>query len=944
MEEKKMRVRKKMATRMMALAMAVCMTVLAVVTNRLPVYAEGGPVLRLHYHRDDGDYAPWRVWFWEEGKEGGDYYFEEEDGDMVATLDVTPGTTSVGFIVRTEDWAKDYDADQYIDISEVVSGTVDVYVESGVEGYTKEYGDDTVTGTKLKNAKYNGDGTISVTMTGELTGDLAGVFAVSGKSGDVAVSDVTYADNFVYTVTLAEELISTKSYSITYDGTAYEITMPNIYSTEEFESAYTYEGDDLGATWTAEKTTFRVWAPTADELVLNLYESGNSSKSDKIESIAMTPDVNGTWVAEKEGDLNGTYYTYSVTIDGTTQEACDPYARTTGVNGKRAMVIDLDSTDPEGWDEDTNPHAGESINDAVIYEGHIRDLTVDSDSGITNAGKYLGLTETGTTTSSGIATGLDHIKELGVTHLHILPMYDFGSVDETYTYANLYNWGYDPVNYNVPEGSYSTDPYNGEVRVSEVKQMVKGLHDNGISVVMDVVYNHVYSASDFCFNKLVPGYFSRVNSDGSYSNGSGCGNDTASERSMVKKYIVESVNYWADEYHIDGFRFDLVGLLDVDTINEIVETVHETHPDVIFYGEGWTLSTNVTKVGVTLATQTNSSETPDFAYFNDTIRDGLKGNVFNETATGFVSGATGLETSINNCFLGNDSWCSSPSQTINYVSCHDNNTLFDRLQLSRSDAEFSDLVKMNNLAAAIYLTAEGVPFMQAGEEMLRSKPNGDGTFNSNSYNAGDTVNAIDWSTLEDSAYAAVFDYYKGLIAFRKAHAALRLSTAEDVASYVTTLAGLDDQVVGYEIAGGMDGESAEAIYLVFNASEEDKTITLPDGDWNVYINSEKAGTTPLATVSGETTVGAISALVLVKETGVTVSAEDTAAGDTATDAASADNAGTDAAGDAAAADTSATESTGTNAGVIVIICIAAVAVVAAAVFGVRASKKKQQEK
>jgi pullulanase len=392
---------------------------------------------------------------------------------------------------------------------------------------------------------------------------------------------------------------------------------------------------------------------------------------------------------------------------------------------------------------------------------------------------------------------------------------------------------------------------------------------------------------------------------------------------MVKKYIVESVNYWADEYHIDGFRFDLVGLLDVDTINEIVETVHETHPDVIFYGEGWSLSTDVTKAGVTLATQTNSSKTPDFAYFNDTIRDGLKGNVFDETATGFVSGATGLEASISKCFLGNDTWCKSPSQTINYASCHDNNTLFDRLQLSRPDAEFADLVKMNNLAAAIYLTAEGVPFMQAGEEMLRSKPNGDGTYNSNSYNAGDTVNAINYSSLDDASYAAVFEYYKGLIAFRKAHAALRLSTAEDVAAHVTTLDNLDAQMVGYEITGGMDGESAEEIYLVFNANAEDKTITLPDGDWNVYINSEKAGTTPLETVSGEAIVGAISALVLVKETGVNVSADASATETGSTGETASDSAKT------------------SQPAAIAIICIAAVAAIVAAVFGVRASKKKK---
>lgn len=859
-----------MRKRIQAFGMAVLMLLLTVCTvlgDVTPVYAEGGPIIKLHYHREDGAYDPWRVWFWAEGQEGGDYFFAEEDGEMVATMDVTPGVTEVGFIVRTEEWEKDFNADQFIDISEMVSGTVHVYVESGVEGYTKEYGEDAVKGTKLKTAKYNGDGTISVTMTGEIDGDFSNAFSVSGKSGEVAVTEVTYDGDFIYSATLAEELNNANHYSITFEDTVYELHMPIIYSTEEFEAAYTYTGDDLGATWTADKTVFRVWAPTAEKMAVNLYESGMPYGDDLIESIEMTADANGTWVAEKAGDLNGTYYTYAVTIDGTTQEACDPYARTTGVNGKRAMVIDLAATNPQGWENDTNPHAGESINDAIIYETHIRDLTAGNDAGITNVGKYLGMIETGTTTPDGIATGLDHIKELGVTHLHILPMYDFGSVDETYRFEKLYNWGYDPVNYNVPEGSYSTDAYNGEVRVSEVKQMVQGLHENGISVVMDVVYNHVYSAGDFCFNKLVPGYFSRVNEDGSYSNGSGCGNDTASERTMVKKYIVDSVNYWADEYHIDGFRFDLVGLIDVDTINEIVETVHATHPDVIFYGEGWTMNTNVTKDDVILATQQSSFRTPGFAYFNDTIRDGLKGNVFDSAATGFVSGATNQESAIERCFIGNDTWCNNPSQTINYASCHDNNTLFDRLQNSRPDASTEDLIKMNNLAAAIYMTAEGIPFMQAGEEMLRTKVNDDGTFNSNSYNSGDEVNAIAWSSLGDTAYADVFAYYKGLIEFRKAHGALRLSDAADVAAHVTVLENLDENVVGFDISGGMDNETAEEMYLLFNANPQAKTVALPDGEWHVYINGEKAGTTVLDTVSKEATVDAISALVLVKESG-----------------------------------------------------------------------------
>ena len=856
--------KKKICSFFMAMLLLL-MPVLVAFSDVTTVSAAESLILKLHYHRPDGNYDGWDVWLWEVGGEGGGYPFAEEDGEMVATMEVTPGTTSVGFIVRTQDWTKDFDGDQFIDISEMVSGTVHVYVESGVEGFTKEYGDDVVTGIKLKSAVYNNDGTIKVAMTGEIEGDLLNVFSVAGKENEIAVTDVTEGTDFVYTVTLAEELDSSKSYSISFDESKYEINMPSIYSTPEFEEAYTYTGDDLGAVWTESETTFRVWAPTAEAITLNLYETGKGYMDDLLEKIEMTPDVNGTWVATKEGDLNGTYYTYSVLIDGITREACDPYARTTGVNGERAMVINLEETNPEGWDKDSNPHAGETINDAVIYELHVRDLSTDKESGIENAGKFLGLTETGTKTSGGVSTGLDHIKDLGITHIHLMPSYDFGSVDETLSYGVLFNWGYDPVNYNVPEGSYSTDPYNGEVRVKEFKQTVKTLHDNGISVVMDVVYNHVQSAANFCFNKLVPGYFSRIDETGAYSNGSGCGNDTASERSMVKKYIVDSVCYWADEYHIDGFRFDLVGLLDTETINEIVEEVHKDHPDVIFYGEGWTLNTTLTKEGYTLATQPNSASTPGFAYFNDTIRDGLKGNVFDDMDTGFASGATGMETTITRCFLGADTWCSSPSQTINYASCHDNMTLFDRLQNSRPDASREDLIRMNNLSAAVYMLAEGVPFMQAGEEMLRTKVREDGTFDTNSYSSGDKINNLKWSDLENEEYQAVYEYYKGLIAFRKAHGALRLTTAEDVASAVTVVDGMDANVIAFDIQGGINGETADELYIIYNANTTDTTVTLPDGNWNVYINGEKAGTEVLDTVTGTAAVAPISPLVLVRE-------------------------------------------------------------------------------
>ena len=836
--------------------------------------ADEALTLRLHYHREDGDYDGWDAWLWEEGKDGGAYDFEEEDGEMVATKELTPGTTSVGFIIRTKDWAKDVDEDQFIDISEMVSGAVDIYVESGVEGYTKEYGEDAVVGTKVKKARYDGEGSVEVTMTGEIEGDTDSAFSVKGLEGTVAIDSVEAGKDNTYQVKLAEPLEDAKSYTITFEGNEYKIIMPNIYSTDAFEEKYTYTGDDLGATWTKEKTTFRVWAPTADAVKVNLYESGTPDTDDLVEQIAMEQDVNGTWVASKEGDLNGVYYTYLVTVNGAENEACDPYARTTGVNGKRAMVIDLSSTNPEGWDEDTDPHAGNNITDDVIYELHIRDLAMDENSGIKNAGKFLGLTETGTTTPNGTPTGIDHIKDLGITHIHLLPVYDYASVDETALDEPQFNWGYDPENYNVPEGSYSTDPYHGEVRVKEMKQMVKSLHDNDLSVIMDVVYNHVYNAGSFNFNLIVPDYFSRVDENGTYSNGSGCGNDTASERSMVRKYIVDSVCYWADEYHIDGFRFDLVGLLDTDTINEIVEEVHKDHPNVIFYGEGWELDTTTTK-DCTLATQKNSEETPDFAYFSDTIRDLLKGHVFDTSTIGYVSGETGDEEEVEKCFMGASDWCKSPTQTINYISCHDNMTLIDRITRSTTGASKEDRVKMNNLAAAIYLTAEGTPLMQAGEEFLRTKKNASGGFEENSYASSDSVNSLKWANLEEEEYQNVYQYYKGLIAFRKDHPVLRLTDAKDVAAHVTPVEGLDANVTAFNITGGVNGETADNMYVIFNPNQEETKVTLPDGTWSVYINGEKAGTESLGEVSGEATVDPISALVLIKSGDETVKASST---------------------------------------------------------------------
>ncbi len=715
---------------------------------------------------------------------------------------------------------------------------------------------------RIRETAYSETEGLRAAMSGPVSDTAA--FAVTGPEGELTVTEVIAGERNIYTLITAGPIDVTGEYTLTYGGESMAVRMPIWYSTAAFEDAYTYGGDDLGAVWTTEQTTFRVWAPTADAVSVHLYASGHEGGlEDVLQTIPMTADANGTWVAVAEGDLNGTYYTYAVTHGDVIVEACDPYARTTGVNGKRAMVIDLDTTDPEGWENDKAPHTSGSITDAVLYELHVRDLSSDPSSGIANTGKFLGLIEEGTVNGSGQPTGLDHIKSLGVTHIHLLPSYDYASVDETDPDAP-FNWGYDPVNYNVPEGSYSTDPYHGEVRVKEFKQMVQGLHEQGIGVVLDVVYNHVYSAEDFCFNNIVPGYFSRIDQNGVYSNGSICGNDTASERSMVRKYIVDSVKYWADEYHLDGFRFDLLGLIDVQTVNEVIEEVHKTHPHVIFYAEGWNMGTQVTKDDVALANQGNADLTPGMAYFSDMIRDAVRGSNSNASKTGYAAGAGGFASNVKDSFLGKPAWAVEPSQVVNYVSCHDGYSLFDRLTMSTQDFSFEDRVRMNNLAAAIVMTSQGTPFFQAGEELLRSKPLPEGGFDHNSYKSPDSINSIKWDTLSDPVYQDVAEYYAGLIAFRKAHPALRMTTAAEVSEKIAMLPGLDFNVNGFHIAEGANGES-NSLVVIFNPNAEATTVTLPEGSWDIRINGEDAGDVSLGAAEGTVEVAPISAMVLVRE-------------------------------------------------------------------------------
>ena len=854
--------------------------------------AEYDITVKVHYYREDAAYSDWEVHMWN-GVESLDATrkFELEDVTYDGT---TYGATAtyyadasdiwVGFIIKKPDWTKDPDGDRKIDVSDVLGGTVHIYAKTGsaLEDFVVDKSEAQV-GAKIISAVYDTiTDQLTVTTAVPVEGDLSTAFTLEGPDGEMTVNSVSNEDGTcAYVLDYAGQIDTENKFTVYYNGTPCVITVPNIYSTEFFESEYTYTGDDLGATWSADSTFFRLWAPTATAVSVNLYTSGTEGTDDLIASHEMTADINGTWIATVEGDLNGTYYTYSVTRKGETVEAVDPYARTTGVNGNRGMIVDLDSTDPEGWDQDTYV-TQETYTDAVIWELHVRDFSIDETSGMTNKGKYLAFTESGTTVpGTDISTGVDYMVNLGVNYVHLLPVYDINSVDET---VGGYNWGYDPKNYNVPEGSYSTDPYNGAVRVNEFKQMVQSLHNNGIGVIMDVVYNHVADAGNFCFNKIVPGYFSRIHDDGSYQSNSGCGNDTASERSMVSKYIVDSVLYWAEEYHIDGFRWDLVGLIDIDTINTVMEEVHKVNPNIIFYGEGWEMCTWTTKEGYVnrMTIQPNdtkvNTEAGVFALFNDTIRNVIHGGVFTATDKGFTSGNMTGSTKMTvtagytatNVWGSNGGTVDTPLQTINYASCHDNYTLFDNLTIDVMDAEGITAAEaapkaaaMNNLAAAYYITAQGVPFIHAGEEMLRSKPDSaqENGFNHNSYNAGDEINSIKWGNLADELVATTVDYYTGLIAFREAHPAMRLTTKADIIASMTDLETEDMNVVAFLNNGaGID----DAIVSIFNADSVSHTVTLPEGKWSVQVNKTTAGTESLKVVEGTVEVEGTSAMILVE--------------------------------------------------------------------------------
>lgn len=604
-----------------------------------------------------------------------------------------------------------------------------------------------------------------------------------------------------------------------------------------------------------EATQFTLWAPTADEVRLMLYEAGEGGHA--YETVSMERAEEGTWKTKVEKDLKGKFYTFNVKIDGKWQgDTPGINAKAVGVNGKRAAIIDLRETDPEGWAEDKRPPLA-SPADIIIYEVHHRDFSVHPSSGIEHKGKFLAMTETGTKNPGGMATGIDHLKELGVTHVHILPSYDYASVDETRLDENKYNWGYDPLNYNVPEGSYSTDPYRPEVRIREFKQMVQALHKAGIRVVLDVVYNHTFNTAESNFERTVPGYFYRQKPDGTLADGSACGNETASNRPMMRKYMIESVLYWINEYHIDGFRFDLMGIHDIETMNEIRKAASAVDPTIFIYGEGWAASAPQMPED-SLAMKANTYKMPGIAAFSDEMRDALRGPFNNNEQGAFLAGLPGGEESIKFGIAGavkhpqinNDSvnyskapWAGHPTQMISYVSCHDDMCLVDRLKASVPGITPEELVRLDKLAQTAVFTSQGVPFIYAGEEVLRDKK---GVHNS--YQSPDSINAIDWDrkTLNADAFA----YYKGLIQLRRNHPAFRLGDAELVRKHLEFLPVEGTNLVAYRLKDHAGGDTWKDIIVVLNARREVASLSVPEGKYTVVCQNGLVNEKGLATIYG----------------------------------------------------------------------------------------------
>jgi pullulanase len=648
----------------------------------------------------------------------------------------------------------------------------------------------------------------------------------------------------------------------------------------DFSKYPVYNDRGLGLTLIDNVGEFRIWSPPAEKAELLFYASGTGGTAAR--TIPLLKSVNGTWVVKTDITPQLPFYVFRVMINGKwSDEIPDPYAKIVGVNGRRALAKNLDDSDPEGWERDRSPEwilnsSGSMASmaakktAAVIYELHVRDASIHASSGIGHKGKFLGLTEPGTKNNAGLSTGLDHLKELGVTHIHLLPSYDFHSVDESKPDSLQYNWGYDPLNYNTPEGSYATNAYDGITRIKEFKQLVKTFHDNGLRVILDVAYNHTMFTEDSWFNQLVPGYYYRQKTDGTFSDATACGNETASERPMMRKFILESMMYWVNEFHIDGFRLDLMGVHDIETINIISSALHKIKPDILIYGEGWTAGASPLPDSLR-ALKKNAALLDRVAVFSDDIRDGIKGSVFRHEEKGFASGRPGMEESIKfgitaackhpqvdykKVNYSQSPYAREPYQTISYCECHDNHVLWDKLAISAKAHSEADRKNMHLLALSIVLTSQGISFLHAGTEFLRTKFGVE-----NSYNSGDSINAINWEL--KSVNKDVYEFTRNLIAMRKAHPAFRMASGTDIAEHLRFVPKTPPGVVAYQLNGAAVKDSWRSIVVIFNGSGRIQKFSLPKGKWSRAIMDNSF--VDNSTVSGNVSLQPFSTSVFFTE-------------------------------------------------------------------------------
>ncbi|MDX1478045.1 MAG: type I pullulanase [Saprospiraceae bacterium] len=644
------------------------------------------------------------------------------------------------------------------------------------------------------------------------------------------------------------------------------------YDLTSFEDYPVYDGDDLGVTYAPENTRFRLWSPAADAVQVLLYAQGAGGQP--LARHPMQRSVGGTWLLELEGDLAGQFYTYQVRVgDRVLNETPGPYARAVGVNGHRGCILDMRTTDPPGWDRDGRP-ALQGFHDIVVYELHVRDMSIHPSSGITHRGKYLGLAETGTRSPEGLKTGLDHLVELGITHVHILPVFDFASIDETRLEENKYNWGYEPKNYNVPEGSFATDPYDPATRIRELKTMIQALHQAGIRVIMDVVYNHTEfgEAGNFSLSLSAPGYYYRQNPDGSLSNASACGNETASERPMMRKYILESVEYWVREYHFDGFRFDLMGIHDIVTMQAVAERLHQIDPTLFIYGEGWKAGASPLPDSL-LALKANMPKLRGIAAFSDELRDGVKGSWHDWEEAGFVSGNAARKEGVKFGIVGgvhhpeidyqavpesDAPWAASADQCMVYVSCHDNHTLYDKLKIVNPDASENDILSMHVLAQTIVLTSQGIPFLHAGVDFLRTKQGVE-----NSFDAPDSINQIDWS--RKHTYQHVNQFYRDMIRLRRSHPIFKLNSQSEIARRLQFLEGPQAHILAYTVDGTGTGDDWQRMLCIFNGGDRVTSVELPAGDWRLAVSGTRVIASNGAVYRGKVDLPAHGAMVLYQK-------------------------------------------------------------------------------